>query len=173
MNIKIARSVIAVTAAIGIDCSSALAASVNGTASATVIAPIEIGEVTELAFGKFTAAAGAVTMSPSGIRTAVNGAATLSSSAPGSAGELIVSGAAAAIYAISSSGGTLTGPNGRTIPLSDITIAASTADNALISTGLLSGDGTQSLKTGGKLTVTADQPVGVYAGNYTVTIEYN
>lgn len=169
-RINIALSAFAVAAAMA--AGSSLAASATGTSTATVIVPISIANDTALAFGKFTQAAGTITMTPAGARSASGGASTLSTVTPGNAGQMTVSGDANATYSISVSGGTLTG-TGDPMALSNITVAASTATGTPITTGTIGAGGTQVLKTGGELAVAADQAAGAYTGSYSVTVEYN
>lgn len=151
---------------------TALAASASGSASATVVAPVSIVNENPIAFGKFTAAAGVVTTAPDGSRSASGGAATLSSAAPGSAGQMTVSGAAHATYAISTAGGALTG-SGDPMTLSNIKVAASSASGIPLSNGTIGAGGTQVIRTGGELTVAPTQAAGSYSGHYAVTVEYN
>lgn len=151
---------------------AALAASTSGSATATVIEPVSIVNENPIAFGKFTAAAGVITTTPDGSRSASGGAATLSSAAAGSAGQMTVSGDAHATFAISVAGGALTG-SGEPMTLSNITVAASTATGIPLSSGTIGAGGTQVIRTGGQLTVAANQAAGSYSGSYLVTVEYN
>ena len=167
-NLALSAFAVAATMTTG----AALAASATGTSTATVIVPISIAEDTALAFGKFTQAAGTVTMAPDGSRSASGGATTLSTVTPGNPGQMTVTGDANATYAISVSGGTLTG-TGDPMTLSNITVAASTATGSLITTGTIGAGGTQVLMTGGDLAVAATQASGTYTGSYSVTVEYN
>ena len=169
-RITLALSAVAIAASM--TAGAAFAASATGTSTATVIVPISIANDTAIAFGQFTQAAGTITMTPAGVRTASGGATTLSTVTPGNAGQMTVSGDANATYAISVSGGTLTG-TGDPMTLSNITVAASTATGELITTGTIGAGGTQVLNTGGDLVVAANQAAGAYTGSYSVTVEYN
>jgi hypothetical protein len=148
------------------------AAVATGSSTATVIVPITIVSDSAIAFGKFTKAAGTITMTPAGGRSATGGVTSLSTVTPGAAGQVTVSGEASATYSIVVANGTLTGP-GAAMTLENIKVAASDATGDLITAGLIGAGGSQVLKTGGDLTVAADQVSGAYTGSYSVTVEYN
>lgn len=147
----------------------------TSTASATVVTPISFTNPTTLAFGKFTKAAGTVTITPAGNRSATGANALLITNSTHAAGQLDVLGEANATYSITLTGGNLSdgASPANTMALGSLTAAASTATGTTITTGTLSGSGTQSLKIGGALTVGATQVSGTYTGTYSVALEYN
>lgn len=123
-----------------------------------------------LSFGKFVPGeGGTITVTPSGERSASGAVLPLISSA-GSAGEFIISDADPAFanqaYTITlPADGTvvLNGTNG-SMPVNGFTSSPS-------DTGTLSG-GTQAIKIGATLTVSANQPAGAYSGSFSVMINY-
>jgi len=151
----------------------ALAASADGTANATIIAPIGISATVTLEFGNIVAAAGTVTIATTGTRTDSVGALT-----PGTqtgtvrAGEFAVTGQGSMTYSITLPGNSdvvLTTGDGsgatKQIPVSDFTSDPS-------GTGTLSS-GAQTLKVGAKLTVEATDIAGAYTDTYPVIVAYN
>lgn len=169
LNATLASAV--VLGAVGV-VGGAFAATGTGDASATVVSPIAFTNTNTLAFGKFTNAAGTVTVDPAGARTAGTTSALLINNSTHEAGQLDVTGDVNATYSISLTGDDLSdGTN--TMALDTLTAAASTATGTPITTGTLDGSGNQNLKIGGTLTVSPTQPSGVYTGTYAVTLEYN
>lgn len=150
----------------------------SAAASGTVIAPITVGKITDLSFGKFApGAGGTVTISTSGLRTS-GGIVPSSFGSTLTAAKFNVAGDADATYTITHSGSTAltntTGTGAETMALakfSDLTGADSVAGTA--TAGKLSAGGVQSIYVGGTLTVAANQVPGVYTGTVDVTVEYN
>ncbi|AHI30246.1 hypothetical protein AU14_17300 [Marinobacter similis] len=157
---------------------SVLAADDSATASANVIAPIQITKTADLVFGDFApGVGGTVTVSTSGARTAT-GPILSASGASSSAAQFDVVGEANATYSISYSGDTAltntTGGGGETMLLtrhSDLTGAGAIAGE--VTSGTLGITGTQSIYLGGTLAVSGTQVPGSYQGTVTVTVEYN
>ena len=152
------------------------AAQATAQASGTVVAPIAIAAVTNLAFGSFApGAGGTVTISTSGLRSTTGP--VLLTGGPGTAARFNITGVPNATYSISHSGTavlTNTVGAGETMTLSkfsDLTAAGSTSGNPLV--GTLDGGGAQSLYVGGALTVANNQVPGLYTGNVVATVEYN
>lgn len=152
------------------------AAQATATASGTVVAPIAIAAVANLAFGSFApGAGGTVTVSTSGVRSTTGP--VLLSGAPGAAARFNITGVPNATYSISHSGTavlTNTVGAGETMTLakfSDLSAANSTSGTAII--GTLDAGGAQSLYVGGMLTVASNQVPGLYTGNVVATVEYN
>lgn len=172
MNKQLKLALTAIAAAATFTSGAAFAVDGTGTANATVIVPISISETASLEFGKFTKAAGVITMAPDGTRTGTGPLSALSTVTPGRAGAMTVSGDPDATYTVSALGGTLTdGTNNMTLNGMVVTTAAATG--VPITTGLLDGTGVQALKIGANLTVDANQASGNYSGNYTVSVDYN
>lgn len=171
------RAALASVVALGaFGASNGFAAADLTTATATVIEPIAITKMVDLVFGKFApGAGGTVTVSTSGARTASGTILSAIGSSP-TAARFDVTGDADATYSIDWSGvSVLTDPVSlETMALaktSDLT--GGNAINGEVATGTLSAGGAQSIYLGGVLTVGALQAAGDYAGNVTVTVEYN
>lgn len=152
---------------------AALAISANGTANATVIAPIAIAATaTTLEFGNIVTGAGTVVINAeTGVRT---GTAALITSTQGTerAGTFTVTGSGSLTYAITLPGNSdvvLTTGDGadatKQIPASSFTSFPS-------GTGTLSS-GTQTLSVGATLTLDGSEIAGNYTDTYSVTVEYN
>lgn len=120
-----------------------------------------------LSFGKFVAANGSVTLSPSGTRAA-GGGIVLLQTGPGQAAQFVVTGDANATYAVTlPADGTVTIASGG----NSMSVNGFTSNPA--STGLLPGGGTQLLSVGARLDVTAGLPAGAYSGTFSVVVDYN
>lgn len=143
-----------------------------------MIAPITVSKSADLSFGKFApGVGGSVTISNSGVRSS-SGIIPSTIGSTLTAARFTVSGDPAATYSISQTVSpaltNTTGVGAETMALatsSDLIGANVTSGN--VSTGLLSGGGTQTIFVGGTLTVGANQVPGVYAGTVDVTVEYN
>ncbi len=154
------------------------AADDSATASANVIAPIQITKIADLVFGDFApGTGGTVTVSTSGARTATGPVLSTAGTAP-SAARFNVLGEANATFSITYSGDTeltnTTGGGGETMLLtrhSDLTGTGTIAGE--VSSGTLGAGGTGSIYVGGTLAVSATQVPGNYQGTVTVTVEYN
>ncbi len=143
------------------------AADATATASATVIAPIQIAKQTDLAFGSFaaTSVAGSVIIAPGGGVTTSNVSLVSGST---NAASFTVSGAASTAYSI-------------TLPLNNTVTIDSGGDSMDVNsftsdpsgTGTLSAGGADTLNVGATLEVGANQPAGTYTGTFDVTVEYN
>lgn len=152
--------------------SNALAASANGTANATVIAPIAISAANALEFGEVvkTGGGGTVTIATNGGRT---GTAALIVSTQGTeqAATFSVTGEGTNTY-------TITLPANGTVTVDDagagVAMAVSdfVSDPAAGANGVLSG-GAQTISVGATLTTGADQLEGSYTGIFPVIVEYN
>ena len=172
---KLALMTAMVVCAAGVSIQSQ-AAQATATASGTVVAPIAIAVVANLAFGSFApGAGGTVTVSTSGARTTTGP--VLLSGAPGTAARFNITGAPNTTYSISHSGTavlTNTVGAGETMTLakcSALTAANATSGNVIA--GTLDVAGAQSLYVGGTLTVASNQVPGLYTGNVIATVEYN
>jgi hypothetical protein len=144
---------------------AAHAASVDASAGAKIIAPLQIAKKTDLYFGTIAPSlttADVVTVAADGSR--VCGAALTCLTADNTAAAFAVTGEMDASYTIDL-------PN-------DITIANGNGDKMFVSeftgskkSGTLAG-GSDSFSVGGRLTVNAKQPAGAYTGAFTVAVEY-
>ena len=150
-----------VVVAFGSLSTAALAASVNGTANAQVLAPIAITAGTALNFGTIAGnTAGTVVVTAGGSRTFTGG--VVGTAASFSPATFNVTGTAAATFA-------MTYPGSFNVTSGANTMAVTVTGAA---TGALSG-GTASFPVGGTLTVGTAQPAGAYTGTYSMTVEYN
>lgn len=151
---------------------SASADVISGNATATVIAPLILIEVTPMSFGTIAggSTAGSVAMDLLGNRVASGGATALAS-APGAAGAFTIQGASAVAFTLTlTTDAVLDDGAGNTMGMT----AASLLENA----NLLALDGTvQAFQISGTLTVGANQVAGAYTTAtgtpFTVTANYN
>lgn len=158
---------------------NSFAASVETTATSTVIAPITITNPVNLDFGRFIAgtAVGTVIVDTDGGRTATGDVVLPTVGPTPTAAQFLVTGGSDATYTISWTGGTTltnTGVGVETMAMamtSNLTGAAGATTNVM--TGTLSPEGTQTIHMGGTLSVGADQVAGTYEGAVTATVEYN
>lgn len=154
---------------------NAYAAAATAASSATVITPIAIAKVTDLAFGKFSSRLAGTIKVGTDSAISVTGGVLSGTGATGTAAKFDVTGDTVNTYSISHSGaGVLT--NGTALndmaltKVSALTAASGTTDN--VSSGILTA-GAQSIYVGGTLAVAANQAAGAYTGDVIVTVEYN
>lgn len=144
--------------------SPAFAASATGTASATVVAPLTIVQTTGLNFGSFSVGAtgGTVVITQAGA-VSKTGDVQLIASSGATNGLFTVAGAPSTTYSIStpSTLSVTSGANSMSIALN-----APTSDT-------IGAGGTDTFSVGGTLTASGSQSAGVYAGTYTVSVNYN
>lgn len=138
-------ALIAATAAAGTGFSSIVgAAQASATATGTVVAPIAIAAVSDLAFGSFApGVGGTVTVNTGGTRTTIG--AILVSSTPSTAARFNVTGQAGLTYSITHGGSTQLSNGSAFMTLtkfSDLTGVNGSSGN--VSSGMLDGAGTQS-----------------------------
>ncbi len=147
----------------------ALAASAQGTASATIVQAIGISAGDALRFGNAAPDAvnpGTVIVGTDGSRSNTGGV-TLSEMAAYGAASFEVSGDPNATY-------TITLP--ASILLSDGGENQMTVDGFVSNpngTGTLSGAGSQTINVGATLNVSAGQATGSYSGTFEVSVDYN
>lgn len=156
-------SLVGITA-IGLVAGSAQAADFNGTANATIQAPVVISEVTEMDFATIFAdnTGDLVTLTSAGAVSST-GASTFTGTPE--AGAFSVAGTPSAAVTISfSSGDTLGGP-GADMPLGTFTTDAGGSP-------AFNGSGALAFNVGADLTVNASQLEGAYTGTYTLTVDY-
>jgi hypothetical protein len=157
--------------------SDALAVTNNATASATatVITPMNITKNADLAFGKIAAGAtsGTVKVSTSG-GASVTGGTTTAGGTP-TAANFTITGDNSATYAIDLTGttATLTGAGTPMALALAMDFAGDGSGTTTVTTGALSGTGSQTLYVGGTLTVGASQVAGTYSGSIAVAVAYN
>lgn len=144
--------------------------SADVNASATVVRTLAVTATTELSFGTFAAgnAAGTLTLSATGNRNSTGGV-TLVATNPGSHATVTLGGTPGTSYSV-------------LLPTTvQLTAASGSATMTLggfttTLTGLqgsLTTSGTGSFGIGGTLSVNANQAIGTYSGNFTVTLNYN
>jgi spore coat protein U-like protein len=164
--------------AMGFSVKSFAQSQVTADASATIVAPISITQDNGLNFGSIAAGSTAsdVRVTPAGARSITNGGnATLSvGGAAASAASFTVTGSAGYQYTVSlpaddivtlSDGGT------NSMAVNSFNFLA-TNNNATTGTGILTG-GSDILKVGATLLVSANQAAGSYTGTFDVTVNYN
>jgi len=163
------------TAAIAIAFSNSSFAQSTATASAsaTIITPITIVKNVNMDFGNVAVSAslaGTVVLAPAGTRsTGGAGGVTLPSTTGTVAGaDFTVSGQASYTYAI-------TLPSSATISSGSNTMNVNAFTSSPATTGTLSSGGTQDLKVGATLNVSAAQAAGLYTNSTAVpvTVNYN
>jgi hypothetical protein len=144
-----------------------------------VVGAIAITAPVALDFGKFVPAlgAGTVTISHSGARTAT-GVTLVNVGTFYSAAKFSVTGGANANYSIEHDGDaalTAVAPSAGTPMALTKTSSFTNSDvtAGTVNTGVLGVDGTQDIYIGGTIVVGAAQAPGVYAGNISVSVEYN
>jgi len=145
--------------------SSVFAASATGNASATIVAPLSITEDVAMDFGSISpdgTSATTVTITPAGAVSSPDGAG-IAGGAP-AAGQFTVTGFGTLTYAVSYTGGNLTGPGAN--------MAVSGFTDSIGGAGALAG-GTETFTVGADLAVGINQTAGAYSGTYTVTVNYN
>lgn len=168
-NINFAR-VIAVLSLIALP-ATLNAASGTGTSTATVVAPITITPVLELAFGKFSANTGGTIL--------INATTAARSVASGTVALVTVgSTVTAATFDIAGDGAS---GFSITLPASPINITHTNTVNTMAVGTFTSNPATSStlvagaktISVGATLTVASAQLAGAYSGTFTVTVEYN
>jgi hypothetical protein len=148
---------------------TAMAAAVDGGATALVIEPLEITEDVVMNFGTVSGgtAVGTVILTTAGARS-VSGDAQVIAGAPGLAGSFSISGEPSHAYTA-----TITGPAVLSGAGDDMNVDTFTQENA----ATLSVGGADTLLVGGTLNIGASQAAGLYstAGGtpYVVTVNYN
>jgi hypothetical protein len=159
--------------------------SVTASAGATIIVPLTLTEQNALHFGstsKPLGVGGAVILSTENASLDyVGGISGSSMGAPASNAVFSLSGASNYGYTITlPTTITIVGPEASSMIIDDLKIRFSnTAEEMAISqnnnsiTKVLSTNGTDTFRLGGRLNVSADQIAGHYTGAYNVTVNYN
>lgn len=139
-------------------------ATAQGTATATVIAPITLTHTAGAAinFGTFTTGAGTVIVTPAGLATAT-GAVVFVTGSTSAADAFEVGGEAGRTFAISTASGS--------VLQGSVSIPFTTTPSS--ATGTLSGTGSATFTVGGTLSLSGAEPAGVYTGTYDATVTYN
>jgi hypothetical protein len=169
-------ALVSVVALGALGASNGFAAEATTTSTATVIEPIAITKAADLVFGKFApGGGGTVTVATDGARTASGTILSAVGSSP-TAAQFDVTGDADATYSIGWTGVSVLTDlvSSETMTLSKISnLIGGNTTSGEVATGTLSAGGAQSIYLGGTLTVGAAQAAGDYAGDVTVTVEYN
>jgi hypothetical protein len=165
-------SQLAVSFALGLALLTAGSASASGTATsnagASIVSALSISNTVGLQFGQIapTVLIGTVTVSTAGARTS-SGGVTLGNGIAATAASFAVTGGANSTYAI-------TLPTSITIAdVGAFSMAVDTFVSNPLTTGTLSGAGTQTLLVGATLHVGASQTANPYTGTFDVTVAYN
>lgn len=151
------------------------AANASATSSATVITPITISKITDLAFSKFSALTGGTIKVDTDNAISVTGAVVKGTGSTGTAAKFDVAGDGSNTYSIAHSGTAVLTHTDATTTMALAKVSALTAASGT-TTEVTSGAltlGAQSIYVGGTLTVASDQLAGVYSGDVIVTVEYN
>jgi adhesin HecA-like repeat protein len=130
-------------------------------------ANIGITNVLPLSFGRFVAGNGTLTISPLGARIATGGVVALQTD-PGQAAQFLVTGDPDTTYSISvpADGTVSLTHNSASLPVNVFTTSPAF-------TGSLSATGSQVLRVGARLDVTAGLVHGAYVGSFPIIVEYN
>lgn len=156
------------TALVALSSTPAFAANTDttqGTATATVVAPITITHVSgkALDFGAFTVNSGGTVSVNSGSGAGSVGGSVVLVSTSTAADAFSVTGDASRSFAISTTGGS--------VSLGATSMAFTTNPSAASLS--LSAAGTASFTVGGTLTVLGTEGAGTYTGTYNATVTYN
>jgi hypothetical protein len=156
---------------IGLSASLIAQVSATSSASATIVTPITLAKTADLNFGNVavSSTAGTVVLTAAGTRSSTGGVTLPATTGTVTSASFTVTGAPNYTFAI-------------TLPSTATTItsgANSMTVNSFTSnpspTGTLNGSGTQTLKVGATLNVSASQAAGAYTSvtPFTVTVNYN
>jgi hypothetical protein len=143
----------------------------TATATATIVTPITIAQASNLSFGNVSVSsttAGTVVLAPAGTRTATNGVTLPATAGTVEAASFTVEGESGYTYAI-------------TLPSSDVTLSSASETmtaNSFTSTPSSTGtltDGSQTIRVGATLNVSAAQAAGTYTTEtpFEVSVIYN
>lgn len=152
-------------------------------AGATLVQVLTIANPIDLNFGEIgitAGVAGTVTMNTLGVRTPDAATTTIIATAPGTVAQFNLTGTPGAVYTILLPDDilvtTAAGAGDNDMLIDALTVKVDAAGEALWvlpTTGTLSGLGASTFLLGGRLNIALDQQIGVYAGTYDVTVDYN
>jgi hypothetical protein len=164
MTIRTFKAVLAGSAmlALGLSANAAQAATATANAKAQILKAITVTKTADLDFGTVVsgAAAANVTLTSAGALTCGAGLVCAGTPVVGAFG---VTGTTAQVVNVSTTNASLTGPGAA------MAATLSSSVSSLTLTGIAATD---AFKVGGVLTVGANQVEGVYAGSFTVTVNY-
>jgi len=145
---------------------AASAASVSTTASANVITPISIAEVTALDFGDVSVGVGGgdVTLAPGGGRSVTAGDAEIVAGGTNTAGTFTISGQPNKAYTLTYPAAAVDISGG--VGIMDV---GTFTDN---SSGVIPLAGTENFNVGATLTIGGGQAAGLYSNTYLLTVNY-
>lgn len=161
----ILASVIAIVSATPAFAASGNTSTANGSATATIVAPIVLTHTpgAALGFGRFTTGTGGTVVVTSAGAGSITGDVAFVPGSTNAADGFTVAGDASRSFSITTTSGTVS--NGTdSMPF---TTSASAAGDTL------SGTGTGSFTVGGTLTVAGTEGAGAYTGSYSATVTYN
>ncbi|MCW1735314.1 DUF4402 domain-containing protein [Anaerorudis cellulosivorans] len=143
-------------------------ASATATAKATVVEVITIDKDADLDFGTFASGiiAGTVSMETDGTRSQTGGVVLLATNL-GQPAKFTAHGKAKGHYFV-----TLPANNSVTLTLSGGTETMTIANFVHSATGVFDATGKETFNVGGKLTVPANQPAGLYEGTFDVIVTH-
>ncbi len=156
---------------IGLSTSLFAQVSATSSSSATIVTPITIAKTADINFGNvaINTIAGTVVLTTAGSRTSTGGVTLPAVAGTVTAASFNVTGAANYTYSITLPGSATTLTSGAN------SMTASTFTSNPATTGTLNGSGTQTVKVGATLNVSASQAAGSYTSStpFTVTVNYN
>ena len=149
-------------------CVPAISATATATATAKITNTMTVRVASSLFFGELSssAEAGALALSPAGVRTTTGGV-TVNSAVKGTPAAFDVQGHPNATYSVSFPAAVImTNGSPNTMVIEKFISSPET-------TGVLDASGQQTLFVGGTLNVDSNQAFGTYSGELTITVDYN
>jgi hypothetical protein len=151
----------------------------GNTAGATLVEVLTIANTVPLNFGVIgitAGTAGTVTMNTAGLRTPTAGITTIATGTPRTVAQFDLTGTANAVYTIAVETPitvTTTGAGDLTMDIDALVVNVDAAGEATATgaTGTLTL-GASTFLLGGRLNISTTQQIGVYAGTYDVTVDY-
>ncbi|TNF91631.1 MAG: DUF4402 domain-containing protein [Gammaproteobacteria bacterium] len=156
----------------GLTVTAANAIDLTATATATVVEPLAITQVTPMDFGTIsgTLTAGTVRLAVDNSRSVLGGAQTLIND--GAAGDYTITGEPGLLFDLSFANGTLTGPGADMIVSNfQTSLGAPPLTSNLDAAGPTAGEA--NFQVGADLAVGSNQVSGDYNGTFTITVNYN
>lgn len=166
-TIRLAGATAAIAAAIALSASANAATTVTSTANAEILSSLQLEEVAALDFGQIAVnGAGTVVIAVEAGTDQCTGLLICAGTRTKGLFRATGTGDVAITARVVEASIDLDGPGGATMPLNAFTIGWPNG-NTLDATS-----GEREFQVGGTLTVAAGQATGVYAGDYTVEVEY-
>jgi hypothetical protein len=169
LGILLASLFVMALAVQNVDAQTTTSATQNTTATATIVANISLAKNADLNFGYFalSSTGGTVSIETNGERSQTGEIILLTSDSDHHPANFTAHGTANGHYFV-----TLPDNNSVTLTLSDGTETMTIASFVHSADGILDATGQETFNVGGKLTVPANQPAGVYEGKFDVIVTY-